>query len=56
MCVELCRWLGAVKTANRELRSVSHDEENPVNWAREEVGLVASGMVRVYIYDSMDND
>ena len=35
--VALGRFLSSVKMANREQKNVEHDEENPVNWGKEEV-------------------
>ena len=35
--VALGRFLSSVKMANREQKNVQHDEENPVNWGKEEV-------------------
>jgi len=35
--IETLGFLSSVKMANREQKNVEHDEENPVNWGKEEV-------------------
>merc|ERR1711974_186409 len=35
--METLGFLSSVKMANREQKNVQHDEENPVNWGKEEV-------------------
>ena len=35
--ISLDRFLSSVKMANREQKNIVHDEENPVNWGKEEV-------------------
>ena len=35
--ISLDRFLSSVKMAKREQKNIVHDEENPVNWGKEEV-------------------